>query len=122
MDKMDETLQKLVARDLEIKDLKAELEKARTERQFPVLGKVGPSSVPWSWVMSHENSVKNQHYQSVERMASRGGMDVVELYYAMRDEMFPWNLAKDQWPKEQRKALDWIETKPWLKNKQNEGG
>lgn len=86
-------------------------------RQFPVLGKTGPSSVPWWWVMKHENAAKNQHSgQGVETLAKRGGMSVIELYYAMRDEEFPWHTAEGEWSKMERKALEWIDAQPWLKD------
>lgn len=95
-----------------------ELQKKYESRKFPVLGETGPSSVPWWWVMKHENAAKNQHSgQSVETLARRGGMSVSELYFAMRDEKFPWTNAEEGgWDKIERKALEWIDTRPWLKD------
>jgi len=102
----------------EVKKLTAEAEQLRKKyeaRQFPVIGKRGPSSVPWWWVMKHENSAKNQHSgQSIETLARRGGMSVSGLYFAMQDMEFPWRTAQGEWSEVERKALDWIATRPWM--------
>lgn len=69
------------------------------ERAFPVLrnpgerdaDRVGPSSVPWVVVAPHEaQAMANHGGQSLARLAQRGGLSLLELYYVLRDEPWPW--------------------------------
>lgn len=44
-----------------------------------------PDTVPWDMVVAHEEQVRRNHSQSVQRLSERGGLAPDELYYALRD-------------------------------------
>lgn len=48
-----------------------------------------PSEVPWSLVAPHEKQALRFHDQTLNRLAERGGLDITELYYLLRDEDCP---------------------------------
>jgi hypothetical protein len=67
-----------------------------TERTFPVL-KTGernnavfeakvPDAVPWDFLAPHEARAKQNHYQSLETLAHRGGLDIVEILAVVEDK------------------------------------
>ena len=72
-----------------------------TERTFPVLwdrwdreGKAlevadCPQRVPWDFVAEHRQQCLNNHDQTPERLAERGGLGVAEMVYVVRDERWP---------------------------------
>lgn len=52
---------------------------------FPILwsghpGPHEPKSVPWSFVAPHEAQARQNHDQTLERLAERGGLDPKELH------------------------------------------
>jgi len=50
------------------------------KRRFPIQG--GPS-LPWAMIMPHENQALENHDQSFERLAQRGGLDSLEMLYVL---------------------------------------
>ncbi|EFO31358.1 conserved hypothetical protein [Roseibium sp. TrichSKD4] len=57
-----------------------------TEKQFPILGAKGKiKSVPWRLVEPHREQAMQNHRQSLEQLASRGGLCWVELFAVMQD-------------------------------------
>ena len=56
-------------------------------RRFPILGH-GEMSIAWDVVAPHETQAKANHYQSLEKLASRGGLDPSELVAVLEDR--PW--------------------------------
>lgn len=57
---------------------------ATPERRFPILGTT--FSIPWSLVGPHELQAQRNHYQTLERLAERGGVDSLEALYIILDE------------------------------------
>lgn len=48
-------------------------------RPFPIMGDDNIKSVPWWVVQSCEGQILRNHGQSLETLARRGGLDVIEL-------------------------------------------
>lgn len=48
-----------------------------------------PRSVPFGLVLGHETQARHNHSQSVQRLAERGGLDVVELAAVLGDRLYP---------------------------------
>ncbi len=60
-----------------------------SERHFPILHPVQgtATSVPWAVVAPHEAQALRNHYgQTLDRLAERGGLDVVELWCVVHDK------------------------------------
>ncbi len=84
-------------------------------KQFPVL--MSPSSwkrhpdcprfVPWDFLAPHEAQARRNHDQSLIRLAERGGLDPVEMYWIVNG--LPWGTA-DPKKKEavMRDAVEWL--------------
>jgi len=55
--------------------------------RFPILNspKGQPSSVPWEIVEPHRKRAEKNHYQTLERLAERGGLSWAELVAVMAD-------------------------------------
>lgn len=53
-------------------------------KQFPVLGSQGVS-VDWQFVADHGRQANANHYQTVERLAKRGGLSWCELCAVIQD-------------------------------------
>ncbi len=56
---------------------------------FPILHPKGMLPVPWSVIRPHEAQAVSNHGQSLDRLAARGGLDVVELLAVLEDR--PWH-------------------------------
>lgn len=78
-------------------------------RQFPVLSAKRtpgcPLSIPWELVAPFENQARINHAQSLNRLAERGGLCPVELYYVMHELSYPMvnALPADA-------AIDWLKS------------
>lgn len=59
----------------------------RRRRRDPSLP-AAPRSIPWSLVAAHEAQALRNHYQTVERLAQRGGLSPAELVAVLEDR--PW--------------------------------
>ena len=46
------------------------------------------SCVPWQLVEPYKDRAQRNHSQSLETLASRGGLSIVELYYLLHDAPF----------------------------------
>lgn len=61
-----------------------------TDRQFPImvgyLGTPGPcpSSIPWEAIAPYDGQARVNHQQSLEHLASRGGLSPMEAFLVMR--------------------------------------
>jgi hypothetical protein len=85
----------------QVATLRAELVAARDRippERFPILG--GPS-VPWSLVAPHELQARNNHDQSLRRLAERGGLSPGELWCIVHDKK--WREQPDE-----KTALAWL--------------
>lgn len=64
-------------------------------RQFPIMvgyrGTAGPcpSAIPWDAIAPYEGHALANHQQTLEKLASRGGLDPVEAYFVMTGRT--WN-------------------------------
>jgi len=56
----------------------------RTRRTFPILGG-GGASIDWQLVQDHSRQANDNHGQSVERLAQRGGLSWSELYAVLHN-------------------------------------
>lgn len=56
-------------------------------KQFPVLGSQGVS-VDWQFVADHGRQANANHYQTVERLAKRGGLSWCELCAVIEDRQY----------------------------------
>lgn len=65
-------------------------------RRFPILEK-GRPSVPWSAIAPHAEQADRNHYQTLERLAERGGLSYAEFWFVMHDEDWDdWKMAHAQ--------------------------
>lgn len=62
-----------------------------------------PRSVPWSLVEGHEAQAQVNHYQSLERLAERGGLSICELWAVCTDRRF-----NGSGPREREICLNWL--------------
>jgi len=75
-------------------------------RRFPILTSYAdrrkypdwPVSIPWRLVAPHEKQALHNHQQTLERLAERGGLDVLELLAVLTDRDWPAvaNIDPDQ--------------------------
>ncbi|WP_292722801.1 hypothetical protein [Mesorhizobium sp.] len=57
----------------------------KPRRMFPILSG-GGQKIDWQLVADHSNQAKKNHYQSVERLAERGGLSWCELYAVLHNK------------------------------------
>lgn len=62
---------------------------ARPERMFPILHDPIVRAIPWAVIAPHEKQAQANHYQSLTRLAERGGLSVVEAVVVLLDKPFP---------------------------------
>lgn len=63
------------------------------ERMFPILLSSEekrkfpdcPKEIPWNLIAPHENQARKNHFQSLERLAERGGLSPEELWCVFKD-------------------------------------
>ncbi len=65
-------------------------------KRFPVLHNLGHRGekeyIPWEVIAPHEAQAYKNHGQSLERLASRGGLSYREMYAVLRNKEFDsWN-------------------------------
>jgi len=53
---------------------------------FPILDEA--ATVPWDFVRPHEGQARRNHYQTLDRLAARGGLSWLELYAVVTDRDF----------------------------------
>ena len=99
-----ELAQKILAADAAWKE-------QTTPRRFPVLNansrnsKNYPRTVPWSMLAPHEpQALKNHCGQSLEKLASRGGLSPLEIYAVVNG--LTWTIGK--LPCDEEEALRWL--------------
>ena len=77
----------------QIAELKSENEllKKKLARRFPIMGS---GSIPWHLLARHEDQAMKNHDQTLEELASRGGLDVQEAIQVMRDQKCKFSVDK----------------------------
>ena len=49
-----------------------------------------PRSIPWSLIEPHRRQAQTNHYQTIEELAQRGGLDPIELEFVLKDQKYKW--------------------------------
>lgn len=65
------------------------------ERMFPILGDACIKAIPWAAIAPHEAQARMNHSQTLDRLASRGGLSPCEAVAVMVGE--PWRRRGDAW-------------------------
>lgn len=69
-------------------------------REFPILlhwrirAKAGKRSIPWAVIERHKRQAQRNHYQSLERLAERGGLSWCEAAAVLEDR--EWHSMPDE--------------------------
>ena len=77
-------------------------------RRFPVMLRAaieGPRFVPWSFVAPHEANALRNHGQSLEKLATRGGLSPVEIWAIVHDAR--WRVFEE--------PIAYVDAIVWLK-------
>lgn len=61
-------------------------------KKFPILGAPG-ATIDWQLVHDHGRQAKANHYQTVERLAERGGLSWCELHAILHNR--PWQKMEE---------------------------
>lgn len=61
-----------------------------SEPMFPILGDPIIKAIPWAVLTPHEKQAVRNHSQSLRALASRGGLDVTEAVWIIRDHEYPF--------------------------------
>lgn len=88
-------------------------------KKYPILGTT--DFIPFDMMLEHEEQCLKNHYQSVQRLAERGGTSYMETYYILHDSKFIHHEPKDMPRYEftakravQAMAYEWIMKKDLL--------
>ena len=65
-----------------------------------------PRSVPWDLVKDHDDQAQTNHSQTLEHLASRGGLSPMELWCVVHDTRF-YDAKRNQGMTE-AKAIEWL--------------
>ena len=63
-------------------------------KRFPIITSIeerkhgAPTWVPWAAIAPHEDQAQENHMQSLERLAERGGLDAGEFIAVMQDKRY----------------------------------
>ena len=74
-----------------------------TRKQFPILGRRG-QTFDYQLVADHSNQADRNHYQTVHRLAERGGLSWCELYAVLHDRK--WQKVDETEAMEACRALE----------------
>ncbi len=59
---------------------------ADKEPMFPIMNDPIIKALPWAALRPHEAQAQRNHSQTLNRLASRGGLGIEEAYHILRDE------------------------------------
>ncbi len=79
------------------------------QREYRKLYSDARRSVPWAWVALHEEQAKQNHAQTLQRLAERGGLDPGELWAVVHRKRWreaPTPAVAEAW------LADWDGTAP----------
>lgn len=74
-------------------------------KRFPVLG--AGFSVPWEMVEPFDQQARENHDQSLQRLAERGGLDPRELWAVMHGRKY-YEASRDGSMPSEKDALEWV--------------
>ena len=63
----------------------------RRDELEPLMSAGCPRSVPWSLVAPHEAQARDNHDQSLQRLAERGGLSVNELVSVLENRRYAYD-------------------------------
>jgi len=58
------------------------------EPMFPIMGDPIIKALPWAFMRPHEAQAQQNHGQTLNRLANRGGLGIEEAYHILRDEQY----------------------------------
>lgn len=67
-----------------------ELEEISRMKEFPIMTKNGKEYIPYDIIKPHEEQALKNHYQTLDRLAARGGLSWAEAYAVLTDSKFPY--------------------------------
>lgn len=76
-----------------------------------------PRRVPWAFLAPHEEQAKDNHDQTLSRLAQRGGLDPAEMLGIVRGKGLRDVMAICKWPKAQIVAELNAELERWAATK-----
>lgn len=79
-------------------------------KMFPILGTNPKEYIPWDSIAPHENQALINHGQSLETLASRGGLSWCEALAVLSDSKFQ-NILEEE---ARRKVLNIISNQEWV--------
>lgn len=79
-------------------------------KMFPILGTNQKEYIPWDSIAPHENQAWMNHGQSLEKLASRGGLSWCETLAVLLDSKFR-NIPEEE---AKRKVLNIIPNQEWI--------
>lgn len=78
---------------------------ADKEPMFPILNDPVLKGIPWSALKPHEAQAQRNHSQTLNRLASRGGLSACEAVAIMLDR--PWSRVSQGWARAKLLCLVW---------------
>jgi len=75
------------------------------EKRFPILGEI--VDIPWSAIEPHRHQAEKNHYQTLERLAERGGLGWSEALAVLEDRHW----CRIDEPEAKRKVLQIVSKK-----------
>ncbi len=60
-------------------------------KEFPIMisNQKGKEHIPYDIIKPHEEQALRNHYQTLDRLAERGGLSWAEVYAVLTDSKFP---------------------------------
>jgi hypothetical protein len=74
--------------------------------RFPILEE-GRPSIPWEAIEPHRAQAYRNHYQTLERLAKRGGLSYFEVYCVLND--IPWINAEHEFKRYERAGMELVQ-------------
>lgn len=79
-------------------------------KDFPILNTNPKEFIPWECIQSHEKQALKNHFQSLKRLAERGGLDWIEALAVLEDRPYKsMNMFEAR-----EKVLEIVGQKEWV--------
>ena len=66
----------------------------QNEPMFPILNDPIIKAIPWAAISPHEKQAQRNHSQTLRGLAGRGGLDVFEAYFILKDRDWPRDFTR----------------------------
>lgn len=87
------------------------------EKMFPILKTRPKEYIPWDIIAIHEKQALENHGQTLEKLAERGGLSWTETYFVLIDSKYKYNELTESEAKSKVLALlpvqEWIVPVTW---------